>query len=97
MKIDTFVDVMISKTSASYLLHNRYDLAIISKLRYHFSNKGFISEGLGIDYNDAEEDNAPFSEQSLGGRTCVAPEFGIGLDIGRIVRKGSLKLKFPIP
>ena len=93
-EVSTLLDVTISKTSASYFVQNRYDFAIVPKLRYYFSEKGFLSGGLGIAYNDAEEENFPGSELTLGGHTFFAPEFSIGMDIGQNTRKGFLELNF---
>lgn len=74
------IDFTLAAIDDDRFTETRYDVSLVPKLRYYAGEHWYWSAGLGIAYNELEDESSDEVDLRLGSKLFFAPEASLGID-----------------
>lgn len=76
------VDLTVAAVDDDRLSRTRYDVSVVPKIRYYLGRHLYWSLGIGVAYNELEEESTDEAPLRLGSKLFFAPEASAGVEFG---------------
>ncbi len=93
-KVSAGIGVNLSRAHIKEFERSRYDVGVIPSLRYAFNPRLYIDSGIGVSYNDFEDEESKDVRLKLGSKWFFAPQIILGVVLIRQTQPLILELTY---